>query len=149
MDKWAQGYPELNQFYPYLLEQLTIDGELYSLPTMNEMVTTTGHIRQKKIEKFWGPPQLILTWDDMLSAAKACHGQDYDGDGKVDTYGLFLSGVGQEPLWMSIIGIARNNGPLLLGDIVDPSKKQAWIEVLDFVQKLYAYDVPGAKTMDY
>jgi len=149
VDKWAQGYPELNQFYPYLLKQLTIDGELYSLPTMNEMVTTSGHIRQKKIEKFWGPPQLILTWDDMLSALKACHGQDYDGDGKVDTYGLFLSGVGLEPLWNSIITMARNNGPMFLGDIVDPSKKQAWIEVLDFIQKLYAYDVPGAKTMDY
>jgi len=149
VDKWAKDYPELDQFYPYLLEQLKVEGKLYSLPTMNESVTTGGHIRPQKIEKFWGDPKDIKTWDDLLEAAKACHEKDFDGDGKVDTYGVFLSGVGQDPMWAGLIAFARNNGPLLLGDILDPSKKQAWIEVLDFLQKINEYNIPGAKMMDY
>lgn len=147
IEKWLKDYQELDKFYPYLLEGLTMDGELYSLPTMNELKTTGGQMRVNKIRKFWGPECLINTWDDYLSVAEACQKQDYDGDGKIDTYGIFISAQQFMPLEDQLESFARNNGPLLLTQLLDRTKKRQWVETIEYLQKLSEYSMPGNLSM--
>lgn len=145
--KWLPQYDELDKFYPYLLESLTIEGELYTLPTMNEMRTTGGQMRGEKIRHFWGPLSLCNTWSDYLSLVQTCHNKDYDGDGKIDTYGIFMSAQQYMPMEDQLESFARNNGPMDLTDILDPSLEKQWIETLDYLKSLSEYRMPGNLTM--
>jgi len=144
IEKWAKDWPELKHFYPYLLKQLSWDGKLYGLPTLNEISFLGGHIRPQIIKKFWGDPENIKTWEDWLSALKACHNQNYEGH---KVYGVGWGSVDDNLAVIKWLGM--NNGPVDLGDFLDPTKKKNWIEALDMYQKLWEYMIPGVESMTY
>lgn len=146
IDEWASNWEDLKFFYPFLLDQFTCDGKLYSIPTMAEYVLTGGHIRVDKIKALYGDPESIKTWDDWLKACEVLHEKDIDNDGKIDTYAVAMPP--SDVLWI-LQSLARNNGNMYIKDALDPGKKDAWIEIFDFWQKLSKYNIPGIESMDY
>ncbi len=146
IDEYVGNWDELEHFYDELLEQITYDGKLYTIPTMCEVVATGGHFRKDTLEALYGSANSIKTWDDWLVAFEAVHNKDMDGDGKVDTYAL---GVDPWDVINMFESLARNNGPMYLRDILDEDKKEQWFEVFDFLKKLSKYNLPGIESMDY
>jgi ABC-type glycerol-3-phosphate transport system substrate-binding protein len=138
---------DTSPFYPQGLELMRRDGQQYTLPTMLVATVSGGFLRNKVIEKFYGPVSNIKTWDDYLEALAAVHNQDYGGTGKSDTYGLLIAGTGGDCMGV-LQTFGRQNG-VLFKDIVDPSKKKQWMEVINFMNELGKYQVPGYENMDY
>ena len=85
------------------------------------------------------PPK---TWDDLLKNAKELT-MDTDGDGKIDIYGLTISG---DNLFINILmgELVKANGGILFDDQNRPrfTDKQV-IEVLKFLKELTKYLPPG------
>jgi len=144
LTEWVKDWPGLKHIYPPLLEQVTMGGKIFMLPTCQLLLFTGGHYRPQIIKKFWGDPENIKTWDDYVSVLKAVHNKDYEGH---KVYGA-VWGHHFNPLDV-IKALGRNNGPMDLADFLDPTKKDAWIESLDMYQKMAQYLIPGAETMIY
>lgn len=149
IEGWLKDYKELDQFYPYLIEGLKMKGELYSLPTMNEIKTTAGQMRVNIIKSYWGDFNNIKSWDDFLSAVKACNEKDADGDGKADTWGIFISAQAFMPLEDQLESFVRNNGPLNMTQLLDRTKKQNFVETIEYLKKLSGYTMPGSLSMQF
>ena len=143
-DEWVKDWPDFKHFYKSLVQQFTIGGKLYALPASNTLMYTGGHYNPLIIKKFWGNPEDIKTWGDWLSVFRAVQNQEYEGHK--------VSGVVWGHHWNALEffkALGRNNGPLTLGDFLDPTKKEAWLEVLEMYQKMSQFEPPGAESMDY
>jgi len=82
------------------------------------------------------------TWDDLLNIAKELT-MDTDGDGKIDIYGLTMSG---DSLFVNILigELTKANGGILFDDQNRPHfTDKCMIEILNFYKELTKYMPPG------
>jgi len=141
------GNFDTSQFYPFALEQMTVNGQLYSLPTMIEVALLGGHYNPQIFKRYGVDAAQVVTFNDFLKAAAAVHGQDFLGRGRNDTYGLFFPGTGYDTIYLLEMVLGNNDSSLM--EFTSPAKRKQAIEALTFIQQMGRYNVPGYENMDY
>jgi ABC-type glycerol-3-phosphate transport system substrate-binding protein len=149
-DLAARDHEELADFFadvhPTLVEQLTIDGDLYMVPnSWNDMVIF--YSKSRFAEAGLEDPAPGWTRDDFLAAAQALSG-DSDGDGKQDQWGFAWD---QTSTFASLTPwVYSNGGSLLTDDLCTATLTTP--EVIDGVtfmnDMIHTYNVAPAPT-DY
>lgn len=120
LDDWLNQSPLKSQIDPAMLDTMTLEGHLWSIPFGTN---NTAIFYRPSLLKAAGITELPKTWDDLREAARKLT-QDTNGDGRVDQHGLFLSlGKGEWAVfaWLPFVysaggWISRDNRPDLVNE---------------------------------
>ncbi|MEM9004682.1 MAG: ABC transporter substrate-binding protein [Cyanobacteria bacterium P01_F01_bin.86] len=87
LEDWLTRSPLIDQLEPALLETMTFEGRLWSIPFGSN---NTAVFYRPSLFAAAGITELPQTWEDLRQAARVLT-QDTDDDGRVDQQGIFLS----------------------------------------------------------
>ncbi|MGP1375194.1 MAG: ABC transporter substrate-binding protein [Almyronema sp.] len=134
LDDWWQRSPYKDQLDPALIETMSLEGHIWSVPfaTNNAAIFYRPSLFQAA-----GIDQVPRTWADFRSAAQQLT-QDTDGDGRADQHGIFLSlGKGEWTVFVWLPFVYSAGGRLATGsqpDLVNPGAIAALQLGADLVQ---------------
>lgn len=102
-------------FYPITIESFTWHGEIMCIP--QNISSLVVYYNQDMFDAAGVPyPADDWTWDEFVATARALT-QDFDGDGRIDQYGL-----GVEPSLFRLAPFVYQNGAPLVDDMTFPSR---------------------------
>ena len=130
---------DLERFYPIAIENTTIDGHIYGVPTVAKPVSY-GYRKDVFEAKGIEVPQ---TWAEVLDAAKKLN------DPSNNQYGFVMRTQRGNPICWTWMPILRAFG----GEILDQDTKPIFnseqgIASVEFMKELYQYSVPGSLSTD-
>lgn len=106
---------EPEDFYPITIEPFIWHGEIMCIP--QNISSLVVYYNQDMFDAAGVPyPADDWTWDDFVATARALT-QDFDGDGRIDQYGL-----GVEPSLYRLVPFVYQNGAPLVDDMTFPSR---------------------------
>ena len=136
VSKWISD-EELAKYHSASFEGITIDGELFALPSA--LWVDSIIVRQDLIEEAGFKVEDIRTWDDLLEVSRATT-IDKDGDGTIDQYGgLPFNGKSAFEVWYRWVGFQYGNN----FSPVDLEEREKWLEFLNYVKENAKY-IPEA-----
>ncbi|MBE8996980.1 ABC transporter substrate-binding protein [Nostoc sp. LEGE 12447] len=132
LEEWLDKLPLKSEISPNLLEELKLDGHLWSIPLYT---SNLGIFYRPKLFQAAGITQIPKTWEELREAAKKLT-IDRNGDNKPEQYGMLLPlGKGEWTVfsWFPFLlgaggEVVTNNRPNLMN--------QAAISALQFWQNL-------------
>lgn len=86
LDQWWNQFPHKSEVFPNLLEQLKLNGKLWSLPLWNSNV---GIFYRPDLFEAAGITQTPKTWEELIAVAQKLT-LDKNGDGHPEQYGILL-----------------------------------------------------------
>lgn len=132
LDNWLAQSPVREQLDPALLETMTFEDHLWSVPLGSNNAAVYYRPSLFQAAGITEPPQ---TWEAFRQAAKALT-QDIDGDGRIDQHGALLSlGKGEWTVfvWLPFVYSA---GGWLIQDETPDLVNQGAIAALEFAKTL-------------
>ncbi|MGC9505541.1 ABC transporter substrate-binding protein [Baaleninema sp.] len=116
LDDWFETSPAKDQLDPALLDGMTLDGRIWSIPMATN---NAGLFYRPSLLEAAGITELPETWDDLRQAAKQLT-QDLDGDGTIDRYGLLLPlGKGEWTVFIWLPFLYGTGGDIIQDDRPD------------------------------
>jgi multiple sugar transport system substrate-binding protein len=129
---WLNASPLKADIEPSLLEGMTLDGKIWSVPMAANNV---GIFYRPSLFKAAGITQLPQTWEQFRQTAKQLT-RDTNGDGKIDRYGMLLPlGKGEWTVFTWLPFLFSAGGELLDGNrpnLVNPeaiAALQLWADL--------------------
>ncbi|MDR0267252.1 extracellular solute-binding protein [Paenibacillus sp.] len=124
---------------PEIWEQLSFNGQVYALPTLNEGIGLEMlYIRKDWLDRFGLKSPSTLA--EMVDVMHAFSSLDADGDGIQDTYGTsFIEDLGRSSPWFGAFGVQlgqwmEKDGQLVYSN-VQPEMKEALAFLRTMVQE--------------
>lgn len=133
---YLKDYPNLSKINPLVLDNIKLDGKLYSIPKTRPIVKDGIILRQDWLDNLGlQRPQSL---DELYNVIKAFTLNDPDGNGKNDTIGLAeLKGLTRFNYLVTAIG-GGNEWDSNNGKLTPTMFSDEYFQVLDFYRKLYA-----------
>lgn len=118
LDDKLENSPVKAEIDPALFESMEYQGKIWSLPFATNNVGV--YYRPSLFEKA-GIKELPRTWEQFRQVAKQLT-RDFDGDGRIDQYGMFLpSGKGEFTVFTWLPFMWSSGGELVTGDAQEPA----------------------------
>ena len=128
---------ELAKYHAAAFEGITIDGEIYALPSA--LWVDSIIVREDLIAEAGYDVADIETWDDLIEVSRVTT-IDKDGDGTPDQYGgLPFNGKSAFEVWYRWVGFQYGNN----FTPVDLEERDKWLEFLNYVKENAQY-IPEA-----
>ncbi|KAB8139314.1 extracellular solute-binding protein [Gracilibacillus oryzae] len=133
---YLKDYPNLSQANEIILNNSSINGDIYGIYRSRNLGRTGVIIRKDWLENLGlEEPKTIDEFYNMLKAFKE---QDPDGDGQDDTYGLVVSKYeGPWDVMQTWFGVPNRWGEDENGELYPFFMDDNYVESLNFFKKLY------------
>jgi len=137
LDDWLDQSPLKDEIDPVLFKSMELNDHIWSIPFA---ANNAGIFYRPSLFKEAGIEEIPKTWDELETAAKKLT-KDFDQDGLIDQYGMFLSlGKGEWTVFTWLPFVYSAGGELLTENNQPNLVNQGTIQALEFGSHLVEQD---------